>query len=143
MKSVVIDSSSPRAASRRAMGPTSMMLSEVGEEASPCRRLACWPEQWLAPRQRLAQRRDKTRFALEPQQKPREHLGVADREIAGIVGAEQADIAVDARRKHWHTSYGRLRDDIGAAFIQRGDDHGVAARQQPPHGGGGNIVPPL
>ena len=85
-----------------------------------------------AARRRAMQAREELRTGLDLAQQPRQRRGVADREIAGIVAAEQADRAVDARGQHRHAGGDGFGYDVGAALAERRQHHGPRAAEQAP-----------
>ena len=74
------------------------------------------PEQRLARRALRRQVRGERGVGDEATHQRRQRRGVADRKEAVVVGAEQADVAVDPARQHRHARAHRLDHDVGAAL---------------------------
>ena len=72
----------------------------------------------------------------------RQRRGVADRKVAGIVGAQQSDRSVDARGEHRNARCDRLGDDVRPALAHRREHHGLCARQQATHLRGRPVATP-
>ena len=75
------------------------------------------------------------RVGAEAAHQRRQRGGVADREVAVVVGAEQADVAVDPARQHRHARAHRLDDDVGAAFHPAAVDQRARPRDRAPRRG--------
>jgi hypothetical protein len=89
---------SPNVFGIRSLGTSRLPATpQRGEQPAPRDDLTRRPEQRRASGKRLGQPGDEARLVLEPLQQARQRLRVADGEVAGIVGAEQPDIAVHAR----------------------------------------------
>src|SRR5882757_5801534 len=82
------------------MGNSLWFRCNLADEFFPCGPFSLRSKQVGAARDRATQTREELRVGLDPVQQSRQRRGVADRKIARIVAAEQADRAIDARGQH-------------------------------------------
>jgi len=102
-------------------------LSYLSEQAAPGSDLALRPHPLCNTSAMLLQRAIKGRVGFSFEEKRAKLFCVADRKIAGVAFAEQADVSRDARSEHRHADAQRLANHVrAAAGIGRARSRGSA-----------------